>query len=48
MIKIPVFAFYYLGLFKICSPPDYLKTRVKGVDDYDRENEKSDDFDLSR
>ena len=35
-------------LFDYVEAPDYLKTRVKGVDDYDRDYDKSDDFDLSR
>ena len=35
-------------LFEYVEAPDYLKTRVKDIDEFDRNYDKSDDFDLSR
>ena len=35
-------------LFDYVDAPDYLKTRVKDYDDYDKDYDKSDGFDMSR
>ena len=35
-------------LFDYVDAPDYLKERVRGVDEYEKDYDKSDDFDLSR
>ena len=35
-------------LFDYVDAPDYLKTRVKDYDDFDKDNDKSDGFDMSR
>ena len=35
-------------LFDYIDAPDYFKTRVKGIDDYDKDYNKSDGFDMSR
>ena len=35
-------------LFDYVEAPDYLKTRVKDIDELENDYDKSDDFDLSR
>ena len=35
-------------LFDYVDAPDYLKTKVKDYNDYDKDYDKSDEFDMSR
>ena len=35
-------------LFEYVEAPDYLKTRVKDIDELEKDNDKADDFDLNR